>query len=107
METVTDPQTTGRLPGAIYPDQKIHELVAEVRGTAHPSLFPDLPEQAVPLFRQTDEHVLEPCSRCGGSGREENPHPRGSYRYMTWEPTCVRCGGAGARLIHVGRFVDV
>jgi hypothetical protein len=70
------------------------------------ALFPDLPEQLPSPFRETDEHFLEPCSRCGGTGTEASPFPRGSYRHLMWDPTCRKCNGAGKRLIYIGRAVD-
>ena len=70
-------------------------------------LFAELPIQEASPFRETDEHWLEPCSRCGGTGREESPHPRGSYRHLMWEPTCCKCDGVGKRLIYIGKAIDV
>ena len=71
-----------------------------------PELFSHLPVQFPPPFLEADEHVLEPCGICGGTGSEESPFPRGSYRHLMWDPTCRKCKGAGKRLIYVGRAVD-
>ena len=71
-----------------------------------PELFRDLPVQLPSPFLEADEHVLEPCGLCGGSGVEVNPFPRGSYRHFMWDPTCRKCQGAGKRLIYIGRAVD-
>lgn len=80
---------------------------AAISATIAGALFETLPEQRPPEIRYTDEHVLEPCSRCGGSGREACPYPRWSYRYANWDPTCRGCKGKGRRLIFVGRAIDV
>jgi hypothetical protein len=71
------------------------------------SLFADLPEQLAPVFRETDEHLIEPCSRCGGAGREENPFPRWSALHGLWDPICRKCRGSGRILTHIGRAIDV
>ncbi len=75
----------------------------DANGGTMTGLFTDLPVQEPPLYREADQHWLEPCSRCGGVGREDNPFPRGSYRHLMWDPTCRKCGGAGKRLIYVGK----
>lgn len=77
-----------------------------MNGTELPSLFGYLPVQEVSLFRETDEHLLAPCARCGGAGREENPFRRGTYRHLMWEPTCVRCRGTGKILTWIGPVRD-
>jgi DnaJ-class molecular chaperone len=69
-------------------------------------LFADLPVQKPSPFRETDEHWLEPCSHCRGSGRAE-PERRGSVWHLIWPPVCRHCNGAGKRLIHAGKAADV
>jgi hypothetical protein len=69
-------------------------------------LFADLPIQERSPFRETDEHFLEPCSRCGGRGKEENPFPRWHWRHFFWDPKCRKCNGAGKRLVFVGKVID-
>lgn len=63
-----------------------------------PGLFADLPVQHAPAAIETDQHVLEPCRRCSGTGRESCPYPRHYDVAMTWDPTCRGCNGAGATL---------
>ena len=71
------------------------------------SLFADLPVQEASPFREPDEHFLEPCSRCAGTGTEECPYPRWHPRYILWNPACVKCHGAGKILTHVGPAIDL
>lgn len=71
------------------------------------SLFPDLPEAVAPRNLYADEHVLEPCLPCGGTGVLANPHPRSSKHHWFWDSTCQRCSGAGERLVFVGPARDV
>lgn len=68
-------------------------------------LFADLPVQHPPAVRETDLHVLTPCRRCAGSGRERCPYPRHYAVAQTWDPTCRGCDGAGARLQHKIRWI--
>ena len=69
-------------------------------------LFPSLPEQRAPSTLYADRHALEPCSRCGGTGREVCPYPSHYYVALTWDPTCRGCNGAGKRLRYIGLCVD-
>jgi hypothetical protein len=71
-----------------------------------PDLFPDLPEQHRPTNLYSDRHMLTPCTRCGGTGREDCPYPRHYYVALAWDPTCRGCGGAGRRLVYVGTMTD-
>lgn len=70
-----------------------------------PLLFPDLPETTAPPYLYADEHVLEPCLPCGGTGRSQNPYPASSARWL-WDPTCRGCNGVGKRLVWVGKVRD-
>ena len=74
--------------------------------TTQPGLFADLPDQVDDGLRSSDAHLLQPCSRCGGSGHEDNPFPRWHPRYLLWDPECRGCRGAGRKLIHMGKFTD-
>lgn len=56
-------------------------------------LFPDLPEQRAPTVLYADRHSLEPCRRCGGTGREECPYPSHYRIAQEWDPVCRRCRG--------------
>ena len=67
--------------------------------TGSEPLFADLPIQPAPTILTCDTHVLEPCRRCAGTGREACPYPRHYNVAQTWDPTCRGCGGAGAHLI--------
>ena len=69
-------------------------------------LFLGAPNQTPPDVLYSDEHVLEPCSRCGGTGREDNPFPTWDLRRDLWDPKCRQCDGAGKRLIFVGAVRD-
>ena len=69
-------------------------------------LFPDLPIAVASPYLYADQHVLEPCLRCDGTGAMPNPHPRGSKAHWFWEPVCRKCNGAGKRLIFVGPVRD-
>lgn len=69
-----------------------------------PPLFPELPTQEPPLVLWTDEHSLERCGRCDGTGRKACPYPRWYDVALMWDPTCRGCNGAGWRLRHWGRI---
>jgi hypothetical protein len=71
-----------------------------------PALFPALPSLTAPPYQYADEHVLEPCLHCDGTGTVANPHPRGSARHWLWDPGCKRCNGVGKRLVFVGPVRD-
>ena len=62
------------------------------------SLFCDLPIQRAPAIRESDNHVLVPCRRCSGKGKEANRFPRWSSRYHEWDPICRDCNGSGKAL---------
>lgn len=70
-------------------------------------LFPSLPVQHAPAVIYTDRHALEPCTRCGGTGREACPYPSYYRVAMLWDPECRGCCGAGKRLRYVGACSDV
>jgi hypothetical protein len=72
-----------------------------------PPLFADLPDAVAPPYLYADEHVLEPCVPCGGTGRAENPYPYRHPRHWFWDPTCRSCNGVGKRLVFVGPVRDV
>jgi hypothetical protein len=73
-----------------------------------PLLFPELPEAVAPLYLYADEHMLEPCWRCDGTGKERPPEWWSRARVeLYWDPTCRKCAGAGARLVFVGPVRDV
>lgn len=72
------------------------------------ALFQDLPISTPPLYLYADKHVLEPCLRCDGTGKEANRIPYYvSDREALWDPTCRGCNGAGKRLVYVGMVRDV
>lgn len=72
-------------------------------------LFEDLPVQPVPLRLYSDQHVLEPCPTCTGTG--VNPEWPGDDEPAWWrdwfDPKCSACAGGGKRLLFVGPAVDV
>lgn len=70
-------------------------------------LFDALPDQTAPSHLYADEHVLEPCVRCSGTGVEKFPGPSWSPRRLLWDPTCRDCRGGGKRLIWVGAAIEV
>ncbi len=71
-------------------------------------LFSDLPISTPPLYLYADKHVLEPCLRCDGTGKEANRIPYYvSNRDLLWDPTCRGCKGAARRLVYVGPVRDV
>lgn len=69
-------------------------------------LFPGAPEQHPPAVVWTDEHYLERCARCDGTGRVECPYPSRYSVAPDWDPTCRYCRGAGHRIWHVGKVRD-
>jgi len=69
-------------------------------------LFPDLPEAVAPRYLYADEHVLEPCLRCDGTGKEHPPEWWSKAR-AAFHPTCRGCRGAGASLVFAGPVQDV
>lgn len=75
---------------------------------SEPALFPNLPTATPPLYLYADKHVLEPCLRCAGTGKEANRIPHYvSDRDLLWDPTCRGCKGVGKRLVYVGPVRDV
>lgn len=71
-------------------------------------LFCDLPDASPPLYLYADRHVLEPCQRCDGTGKEANRIPHWvADRDLLWDPTCRGCNGEGARIVYVGLVHDV
>jgi hypothetical protein len=71
-----------------------------------PALFGGLSDQAAPRTLYADAHVLEPCDRCLGLGREDPPDGWPAWRRALWEPKCARCRGAGRVVRYVGRCVS-
>ena len=74
---------------------------------AIPLLFEDLPEQHPPAILYADEHILERCARCKGTGREENPYPPSHRSHAEWDPVCRGCAGHGGRVLHIGAVRDI
>lgn len=74
---------------------------------AIPLLFEDLPEQRPPSALYTDEHVLTWCTRCKGTGKEENPFPPSHRRHAEWDPVCRGCLGAGGTIWRCGPVRDI
>lgn len=73
----------------------------------HPlPLFPDLPSQEPPAVIWTDEHSLERCVQCNGTGRQKCWYPPWYDVAQTWDETCRHCRGAGRVLRHWGKIVE-
>jgi DnaJ-class molecular chaperone len=66
------------------------------------TLFANLPEQSPPSAIWVDEHSLEDCSKCRGTGRHRYYAISGGYQAQRFTEACRHCRGGGKVLRYIG-----